>query len=384
MDLDQIIADDALRHELFPVTAERIFMAHAGVAPLSGPAAVAIQKFADAGSTDYQEPPEFWQRVKDTRRTAAKLLGATEHEVALVGPTSLGLNLVALGLDFQGGDQVVYCTDDYPANVYAWMELAKRGVEPVPITPNDMGVVTWELVEAALTDRTRLVALASCSFVSGYQLDLDTIGRELHTRGILFCVDAIQTLGMKPMSVEHIDFLAADSHKWLLGPTGAGVFYVAKQHHDTLRPAVLGSWNVVSPHFIAQRDIDFYPGARRYESGTLNGPGVVGMNASLQLLDEIGVDAIDKRVLHLRRGLLDALQPLGFEPYVELDESNACGIVTFTHPMRDLKETYEMLMAHNVSASWRHDRDMKPLLRFSPHFYNTDEDIARIAELLGG
>ncbi len=382
MDLQTILTDDRTRRELFPVTDSCVFMAHAGVCPLPAPAAAAMRRFVELGTQGHQEQPEVWDSIKRARQLAAQLIGADQQEIALVGPTSLGLNLVAHGVDWNQGDEVVYCSDDYPANVYAWMELEKRGVKPVAIRPEQMGIVTWDLIEPALTDKTRMVTLASCGFISGYQLDIDDIGRRLHERGILFCVDAIQTLGMHPLSVQHVDFLAADSHKWMLGPTAAGIFYVARELHNTLRPAILGAWNVVSPGFIAQDKIDFYPGARQYESGCLNGAGISGMAASLKLLLDIGVDAISKRLLQLRKHTIERMGELDYEVLIELDDDHACAIITFTHPSRDLKADFDYLEANRVIASQRHDRDMTPVLRLSPHLYNTEQEVDRVVELL--
>lgn len=383
MRIDSIINDQALRRELLPVTAERIYLGHAGVAPISGPASAAVARFAHEAARDYQETTRWRQQVKATRAKAAELIGATPHEIALLGPTALGLNLVAHGLDWQAGDRVVFYRDDYPANVYAWRDLARRGVEPIAMTTEQLGVITWDDIEPHLTDRTRLVSLATCNFVSGYRIDHAAIGKRLHDRGILLCLDAIQTLGAFPLDVEHVDFIAADSHKWLLGPIGAGIFYVRRELQDELRPAVLGSWNVHSPGFIAQEEIAFELGARRYEPGTFNGPGIAGMGASLELLLGIGIDAIGKRLIELRHATLDRLRPLGFEPLIDLPEANATAIITLTHASRDLKDAFELLSAHGVSSSLRHLRDGLPVLRLSPHFYNTEDELDRVAGLLG-
>ncbi|HOE67768.1 MAG TPA: aminotransferase class V-fold PLP-dependent enzyme, partial [Candidatus Hydrogenedentes bacterium] len=261
------VHDEPERRRMFPVAAHHVFFAHAGVAPLPRVAEEALQDFARRGAEDGQESAWAWAKVREARQAAAALLGASEDEISLLGPTSLGLNLVALGLDWRPGDEVVYCREDYPANVYPWAALENLGVAPVPLHSPVLGAIAWEDVEAALTPRTRLVALASCHFLSGYRIDVDGIGRRLHDRGILFCLDAIQTLGAFPLSVEHVDFLSADSHKWLLGPCGAGIFYVKTACRERLRPALVGSWNVVSPQFVAQDAIQFETGGRRYEPG---------------------------------------------------------------------------------------------------------------------
>ncbi len=389
MTIDEIIANEDLRRREFPVAASGIFMAHAGVAVLPRVAAEAIREFADRGSRGDQENEWAVARIGEARTLAARLLGCTASEIALLGPTALGLNLVANGLPWQAGDEVVFYLDDYPANVYPWLNLASRGVKPVQLHPPHPGVITWELVERALTERTRLVALASCHFASGFRIDVDRIGRELGKRGILFSLDGIQTLGAFPVSVEHVDFVSADSHKWMLGPVGAGIFYVKASRQELLRPTLLGSWNVVSPQFIAQEDIRFHEGARRYEPGTFSVPGIVGMGASIKFLLELGVESIGRRILELRRELLVRVRPLGFRHYIEewdqsgaADDSQRSGIVSLVHDTRDLHAVSKALAANGVTASLRQNRQGRLLLRFSPHFYTTTAEIDRVVDIL--
>lgn len=389
MTIEQIINSEAIRRKEFPVVSERIFLAHAGVAPLPRVAADAIREFCNHGSVHAQENPWSWGRVLAARASAAALLSCTPEEIALLGPTSLGVSLVANGIAWDPGDQVVYYRDDYPANVYPWTNLVDRGVEPVALSPRQHGVITWDVVEAALTPRTRLVALASCNFLTGYRIDVDTIGRNLHSRGILFSLDAIQTLGAFPVSVEHVDFLSADSHKWLLGPAAAGVFYVKRSRFDDVRPSLLGSWNVVSPQFVAQDNIQFEDTARRYEPGMLNLPGIIGMGASMDMLRKLNISDISGRLIYLRDALMGRLVEIGFVPYI--DESAISdapgtawksGIVTVTRPSADLRECARKLEAHGVLASYRQDRAGTSVIRFSPHFYNTEDEFDKVVALL--
>jgi len=387
MDLNSQLNNEAWRNEQFPVSRQRIFLAHAGVATLPRVAAAALERFARTGSQLQQESIEAWKGVAQARTLAAKLLGCTADEMALLGPTALGLNLVANGLDWRAGDEVICYMEDYPANVYPWIKLRDQGVTPVLLQPEQPGVLTWDLIKGSITEKTRLVALASCNFLSGYRIDINCIGSELHKRDILFCIDGIQTLGAFPTNVEHVDFLSADSHKWLLGPVGAGIFYVSKAMQDVLKPTLLGSWNVQSPGFTAQADIQFYDGARRYEPGTLNMPGILAMAASMQLLLEFGIDNIAQRILSLRAFLLTRLQQAGFMPYITAtdeheNDKNHSGIITVSHPTKDLKELYAKLESNSISASLRQNRQGQDLLRFSPHFYNTEEELARTADLL--
>ena len=175
-------------------------------------------------------------------------LGAETEEISLSGPTSSGLNAVANGLDWKIGDEVVCYLDDYPADVYPWLGLERSGVTPVLLQTERLGEITPEIVERALTKRTRLVALASANNASGYRIDVETIGKMCAERGILFSVDGIQTVGAFSIPLRNVDFLSAGAQKWMLGPSGAGILFVKKSRQELLRPMMVGGWNVTSPN----------------------------------------------------------------------------------------------------------------------------------------
>ena len=387
--LRALVEDEDTRRRAFPVVEEAIYLGHAGVCALPRAASDAMREFLDRSERGIQELPWAYDLCEKAREGGAALLGAQAGEIALLGPTSVGLSLVAAGLPWEPGDEVVYYADDYPSNVYPWSQLAGRGVTAVPLKPPLPGVITWDLIEALLTAKTKLVALASCHFLSGYRIDIDAIGRELHTRNILFCVDAIQTVGAFPTPVEHVDFLSADSHKWMLGPAAAGIFYVDKSKQDLLTPSLLGASNVHSPDFIAQEDIDFIESAKRYEPGILNLPGIIGMQGSMRLLLDAGIDAIAARLLELRRALLEGLRPLGYRLYLEdwdrgpeASSANRSAIVTLSHPGRDLRPIYGALGDAGVVTSFRRNRAGEMFIRLSPHFYNTFDEVDRVVELM--
>jgi selenocysteine lyase/cysteine desulfurase len=380
--IDTLIADESLRLTEFPVARGSIFMAHAGVTILPRRATRAMQDYLEGSCVAMQEFPAAWRAMNETRALAAQLIGAKASEIALLGPTSVGLSLVANGLDWQPGDEVVCYLEDYPANVYPWLELQRSGVVVKFLQPAALGAITPEVVEQALTAKTKLVALASCHFLTGNRIQIDVIGQMLRARGILFCLDAIQTVGAFETLVEHVDFLSADSHKWMLGPMAAGIVYVKEELQDVLRPTLLGAWNIKSPNFIAQTEIEWEAGARRYEPGVLNMAGILGMKASIELINEATVADISARLLHLRDCLRAALTPLGFRLIESSDGCLPSGICTFSHPTRDLAQIFAHLAAHKIHISHRHDRTGQDYLRFSPHFYNTEHEVERIAALI--
>ena len=279
MTLTELFANEELRRHEFPVVRDKVFLAHAGVCPLPRRVAQAISDCAQRGTTNDQESLVFPRRLNEGRKLAAQLLNSRPEEIAFVGPTSLALSFVAAGLNFRRGDNILIYHDDYPSNVYPWMALAERGVEVRLLNTRGLGVIQLGDVIGHVDKNTRLVALASCHFISGYRLEHDTIGKYLRERGILFCLDGIQTLGAFPTTVEYVDFLAADAHKWLLGPCGAGVLYVRQEAQERLNPPIYGWHNIHNPNFVAQEKIVFRRGALKYEAGTQNLVGLAGLVA---------------------------------------------------------------------------------------------------------
>ncbi len=383
MDVSRYWRDETVRRQEFPVAKQQIFLAHAAVATLPRRVVQAETDFATSCSQREPDYAAISKRIRGVRERAAQLLpGAEADEISLQGPTALGLSLIAGGLDWRPGDEVVYHHDCYPANVYPWLELQRRGVKPVPIQPARYGEVTIESVAAALTPRTRMVALASAHFLTGYRIDVEGIGCMLHERGILFCLDAIQTLGAFPLPVDHVDFLSADAHKWMLGPLAIGVVMVKRTHFEKLRPVLLGAANVKCPDFIAQAEIEFPDRADRYEPGVLNTGPLFGMDAGIGLLLEVGIERVGARVIELKQRLLDGLAPLGFEAISPVAGPHASGLLTLRHATRDPGPIYAALKAANVVPSLRRDRAGRSYLRFSPHFYNTEDEMDRVIDLV--
>jgi selenocysteine lyase/cysteine desulfurase len=314
----------------------------------------------------------------------ARLLACETEEISFTGPTASGLNTVANGLDWNAGDEVVCYLDDYPADVYPWLALERHGVKPVLLEAPRLGEITPEVVERALTKRTKLVALASANYISGYRIDLDAIGALCAERGILFSVDAIQTIGIAPFSLQHVDFASAGAQKWILGPSGAGILFVKKSRRDLLRPAIIGGWNVVSPNFIAQREVQFETGGRKFEPGAYTHTVLAGLKAAVELLQEVGATEILKQSRLLTQSLRDQIREAGFEFLSPTEEKNRSGILTFRHSRIAGERFLEALTKNDIVASLRNDRGNRGWLRISPHFYNTEREMTKIAEILLG
>jgi selenocysteine lyase/cysteine desulfurase len=383
MTLTEILSNEELRQHEFPVTREKIFLGHAGVCPLPRRVADAIEQYVRSATQDDQETVLPGSRLQETRRLAAQLLQAQPEEISFVGPTSLGLSYVASGFPWRKGDNVLIYLDDYPSNVYPWMALADRGVQVRLLNIKELGRIRAIDVQGQVDENTRLVALASCHFVSGWRLDGQAIGRFLRERRIAFCVDGIQTLGAFPTTVEQIDFLAADAHKWLLGPCAAGLFYVRKEWQERLRPTVHGWHNLRCPDYVAQEELVFKPDGRRYEAGSGNLLGLVALQAALGLLLELGIENIAAELLRKRQWLVPALQAKGYT-VVQADAPplHASAILSIHRPGTTLPALHQKLAEANVITSLRADRTGQRYLRLSPHFYNTDAELRRVVEML--
>ena len=383
MTLSGILANEELRRSEFPVARDKIFLAHAGVCPLPRRVAQAIADYAARGTTNDQETLVVPGRLNDARKLASQLLHCQPDEIALVGPTSLALSFVAAGLNFRRGDNLLIYHDDYPSNVYPWMALAEKGIEVRLLNTRGLGMIRAKDVTGQIDENTKLVALASCHFISGFRIEISEIGKFLRERGILFCLDAIQTLGAFPTTVEHVDFLAADAHKWLLGPCAAGILYVRRELQETLNPPVYGWHNVRNPHFVAQEKIEFKNDARKFEAGTQNLLGLVGLIAAMELALEIGVENISAELLRKRNWLVPVLQQKGFSVLnADAKPENASGIVSFFQPGKDLTALHKKLLDANIVTSLRIDRKGQNYIRVAPHFYNTDAELQKVLDLL--
>ncbi len=266
----------------FPIVNQWNFLNHAAVAPISARAAAALETYARDASCHAYLTGQWYAKADEARARAARLMSATAEEIAFVKNTSEGLAFVANGLEWKAGDEVLGTAVEYPANVYPWMNLARLGVKHVRV-PERNGRIDLDEFLSAVTLRTRMVALSHVQYASGFRSDLGRIGAFCRERGILFCVDAIQSLGILPVDVRamNIDFLSADGHKWLLGPEGCGVFFCRRELIPSLRPEV-GWLNVVNALDYGNYDFTLRDDAKRFECGSYNIPGILALNASLK------------------------------------------------------------------------------------------------------
>ncbi|MBL9089914.1 MAG: aminotransferase class V-fold PLP-dependent enzyme [Planctomycetaceae bacterium] len=368
----------ALRAQM-PAAKQWAYFDHAAVAPLSGPARSAIQLWSrDAADNGDVHWPEWSRRIEQVRRQSAALLGAQLDEIALVPNTTAGINLVAEGFPWQAGDNVVTFSDEFPSNRIPWQNLAARGVECRLVEPTGTAADLDRLL-AACDTRTRIVSVSWVGYASGRRWDPARLAEAVHSRGALLFLDAIQGLGVFPLDVSTagVDFLAADGHKWLLGPEGAGIAYVRRDHLDKLRPIGLGWNSVADEHDFSRPTWRVKPSAARYEGGTMNTGGFIGLGASLALLAGYDTTAIAERVINYTERLCEGLRKLDAVVVSDRSPSAASGIVLFEMPGRSPSMVRRSLLEAGVVVSVRTGK-----LRVSPHAYNNDADLDRFFDAL--
>jgi selenocysteine lyase/cysteine desulfurase len=331
-----------------------------------------LQHVAKGGQFEYLHAPAEAQ----ARSLAAALIGATPDEIAFVSSTSAGLSMIAAGLPWRAGDSVVIAQGDFPSNVYPWLRLQSQGVVIKSIPARDAAPIGLEDVVAQLDASTRLVALSSVHYATGARTDVDAIGRYLQSRGILFCVDAIQSLGALTLSARHVDFMVADAHKWLLGPQGIGLLFVRRAHFTQLEPVLVGWKSVRAERDFVQHELEFAQSARRYEPGSLNALGLVGLHAALAMLQRLGIDAIAKQLAALRAHLVASLLTRGYDVLGE--PSAASSIVSFRRAGVDMQQLQRSLDAQGIIVSLRQDPHGQACVRVAPHFYNTHDELDRL------
>ena len=378
----ELDAKEEFRRREFPICARKIYCAHAADAPLPRCVAEAMRNAIEDASTNEKQFDKALSFIADTRQLVAVFLGTETEEISLTGPTSSGLNAVANGLDWRVGDEVVCYLDDYPADVYPWLGLERHGVKPILLQADRIGEITPEIVDRALTKRTRLVALASANYISGFRIDVEAIGALCAERAVLFSLDAIQTLGAFPIPLKHVDFLSAGAQKWMLGPSGAGILFVKNSRRELLRPMIIGGWNVESPNFIAQREIEYAKGGRKFEPGGYNNVPIAGMQAAVALLGEVGLAKISERILSLTTALRNELAPNDFEFLSPDQDSGRSSFLTFRSRRIAAEDLVNTLAENDVVVSLRVDRANRSWLRVSPHFYNTLAEMERVAKIL--
>ena len=369
---------EALRtvyHDQFPVTERLVYLNHAAVAPLTRRAAAAMKHLADDaclyGSYHYDQ----WLDAYEGLRVAtARMIGAQRTEIAIVKNTSEGIATVAMGLDWKPGDKIVAFREEFPANYFPWLRLESKGVRIEWLSIFD----SLDRIDGAARG-ARLLAISYVQYLSGLRCDLNAIGEICHRRGVFFFVDAIQGLGAFPIDVSsaRIHALAADGHKWLLGPEGCGVLYVRQDVQDSIEPVEFGWTNIAGYTDYSCRDMALRQDAGRYECGTLNTIGCFGLRAAFEFLLEVGVDNVAPALVALTDQIAAGARRKGYEILGDRSAGSESGIISIRKPDVDARLIVRDLKDAGVIAAPR-----QGWVRISPHFYISPADIEKLLDLL--
>lgn len=365
----------------FPQREDIIYLNHGAVAPWPKRTALAVSRFAEEntiqGALDYAR----WRQTEASLRSQCQALlnAPSSSDIALLKNTSEALSTVAYGLHWKAGDNVVLPAQEFPSNRIVWESLRRFGVGVRKVSLEQSESPEDALV-GACDESTRLLAVSSVQYATGLRLDLQRLGRYCRNQGILFCVDAIQSLGALQMDVQAIgaDFVMADGHKWMLGPEGVALFYCRPERRDDLNLVQYG-WHMVAHAGDFDRlDWQVADDAQRFECGSLNMLGIHALNASLSLLLELGMENVEDAVLRNSAYLSQAIRR---HPKLELlsphEHQRRSGIVSFRCKDSDAKTLYSSLTSAGVVCALR-----KGHIRFSPHFYTPQAKLERAMALI--
>jgi selenocysteine lyase/cysteine desulfurase len=372
---------DSVRAAEFPVARHWAYFDHAAVSPLPKRSGDVLSAWAEAQENDgVVRWPEWEARLEQIRGDVARLINADTDEIALITSTTQGIGLIAEGFPWREGDNIVTAADEFASNIYPWMNLASRGVALRQVESRD-GRIWLEDLAGAIDRATRVLAISHVEFATGFRNDLDALAELCDARGVALFVDAIQGLGPLPIDVRRtpIDFLAADGHKWLLGPEGAGLLFVRRDWIDRLRPIGVGWHSVVGSYNSARNEFRLKPSAERWEGGSFNMPGLQCFGASLSLFHELGARAVSARIMDQAEAAREAGRSAGWAVFGSARRCDRSAIVVLERDGSNPQAAVRALRQDGIVVSCRRGR-----LRISPHFYNNDDDFRRLRLGLAG
>ena len=365
----------------FPIAEHWAYFDHAAVSPIPRAAIAALTEYGNRIAAGGLADIHFWvNRVQHVRELAAKLVNApSADDICFVPNTTTAIGWIAEGFPWKPGENVVLAAEEYPSNQYPWLSVAAaRGIE-VRRVPSRGNAVHIDDVRAAIDGRTRVLSTSFVQFASGFRANLDDLGMLANERNLFFFVDAIQGLGAFPVDVRStpIDMLAADGHKWLLAPEGAGFAYIRREWIDRLHPFGIGAHSVNDPFNYGVIDLQLKPHAGRYEGGALNLPGLTALGASLELLLKLGTANVAARILELTDDLCERAPSAGLEVFSHRAEPGTkSGIVALTKPGVDPKLIQAKCREAGVIVNVRVGR-----IRVSPHCYSTEAEVTRLLDV---
>ena len=375
--------DVASIRKLFPYARKRTYFNAASNGPLPAPAfALQDQYYRKSLMADVGSQTDVFGALDTIRRNGARIFGCKTAEAGFGFNTTFGINLAAFGLPLKPGDEVLLSDVEFPANVYPWLELRRRGIGVKFIKSVD-GFFNLENLERSISRKTRVLALSFVQYFNGFKLDVETVAEICRRRNILLVLDAIQGAGCEAMNVRkwNVAIASAGAQKWLLSSQGTGIFYVSEEIQDRLRPpwrSWLGIDWKCQWHNLRRFDLDFFPDSRQYELGTYPGPLVMALNWSLDFIAKLGVRHIQKH----NHALLDTLIAyLKQEPFYRitssLEKKHRSSILSFTSDQTDVARIHQFLAQNNVVTSQR-----EGAIRVASHLYNDRADMDHLITVL--
>lgn len=370
--------DGPSRHRPFKLQPGLIYLNHASLGPWPNDTVQAIADFSAEVAARGCSDVSIWKRAeRDARTACATLINApSSRDIALLKNTSEALSIVANGIDWQPGDNIVVPSEEFPSNRMMWDQLTRRGVEV-----RHVDILNATDPEVALLNKvdmqTRLLTVSAVHYATGLRLDLARLGQALRPHPCLYCVDAIQQLGVVPLDVQasNIDVLASGVHKWLLAPEGTAMLYIKAQRRDEIALSQWGWRALARPLEPSPERWQLATDARRFECGSHNTMGLKAATASIRYLMDVGVDAIASEVWQLGEQLLEGLSSIGLEPTTPSSRHQRAGIVSV--PVPSPSKVAAALSEQRIIVTCRDG-----LLRFSPHLHNTSEQMTRVLETL--
>lgn len=365
----------------FPIRERYIYMNHAGVAPIPSSTQAAISEFARTAAEEGPVNYAAWLHAMAIAREASgQLINADPNDICFIKSTNHGLLIAANSINWKSGDNIVGFAHEFPANILPWKNLSYLGVEFRAVPEQEDYSYSFDDIISRIDSRTRLLAISWVEYSTGIRNDLDKLSALCREKGILFCVDGIQGLGVLPIDVQKtpIDFLMADGHKWLLAPEGCGILYVNRDVIPQLNNSMTGWCGLKNPQDYDNTVQEYKPTAKRFEEGSHNLLAINALGTSIRLLLAEGSDSICHKISKLTQQLIDGAKTKGYNVITPDQWENRAGIVSIVKDDQDVNAVAKSLLdEHNIVIAAR-----RGFLRISPHFYNTEDEIARLLELL--
>lgn len=373
-----MINKEKIREQFPYLKTGKIYLNHASLGPLPKSTAELLMQYLHDRSEDSVEDFEKILEIEqDTKNLLAKFINTDPDRIAFIDNVSNAMNVLANGIKWQPMDEIILFDIEFPANVYPFMNLTKCGVK-LNILKSNSGKIDLDLIKDSITDKTKLLTISHVQFLSGYRTNLIELGKICKEKNVILSVDAIQSFGVIDIDIKemNIDFFASGIQKWFLGLEGTSFFVISEELQNKIDQKFVGWLSVKNPWDILDYNLELLPSAKRFENGTLNYAGIISLYSSLKFFNSLGMKNVEAEILSNTQYLINRLKEKGFELYCDFQsQEEMAGIVTIKHPRA--KEIVNLLKAKNIICSLR-----EGMVRFSPHFYNTKEEIDLVMDVL--